>query len=73
MAEWYTRWSQKPLDVNPCGFESHLRHIVVGNLASDKQLESILGDGARPSRAHPEQGALLFLCVGATRERLARW
>jgi hypothetical protein len=28
VAEWQTRWSQKPLGASPCGFDSHLRHHV---------------------------------------------
>ena len=26
VAEWFTRWSQKPMGAIPCGFESHLAH-----------------------------------------------
>lgn len=26
VAEWYTRWSQKPLRATSCGFDSHPRH-----------------------------------------------
>ncbi len=38
MVEWFTRRSQKPLGASPCGFDSHLRHIMPRKL-TDKTFE----------------------------------
>ena len=46
MAEWYTRWSQKPLDASPCEFDSHPRHQIM--LATDLRIQTIFKEDNAP-------------------------
>jgi cytidyltransferase-like protein len=38
---WYTRWSQKPMDASSCGFESHPRHHKMAYILPKKVLRDV--------------------------------
>ena len=47
VAEWHTRWSQKPLGAIPCEFDSHSRHQT-NMLASELKTGVIFKDNGAP-------------------------
>ncbi|MEN9389834.1 MAG: hypothetical protein RLY61_918 [Candidatus Parcubacteria bacterium] len=62
---WYTRWSQKPMSVSSCGFDSHPRHQKMGYILEEKLLIDIANSQrSRGSKIVFTHGAFDLFHVG---------